>query len=145
MSSLCPTDYLHVPYVHPQVSTTQPHTPTLTLFTFNHFYTLTTDTLHVHQWWTLPFMMREYNFILHEHGLISITSCWMTDIHIPFTQFNVTSIGLGYYMILKCSLYPSWGCYNLAYEWSSQRRCRQVETKIWDDRQWHMDRHWHIQ
>jgi hypothetical protein len=36
-----------------------------------------------------------------EHGLISITAYWMTVIHIPFTQFNVTSIGLGYYMIFE--------------------------------------------
>jgi hypothetical protein len=36
----------------------------------------------------------------HERGLISITACWMIVIHIPFTQLNLTSIGLGYYMIL---------------------------------------------
>ena len=53
---------------------------------------------------------------VYEHDLISITTYWMTVIHIPFTQFNVTSIGLGYYVILTFSLYPSWGCYNLAYE-----------------------------
>jgi hypothetical protein len=28
----------------------------------------------------------------------------MAVIHIPFTQLNVTSIDLGYYMILKCGL-----------------------------------------
>jgi hypothetical protein len=33
-------------------------------------------------------------FIFYEHGLISIV------IHIPFTQLNLTAIGLGYYMIL---------------------------------------------
>jgi hypothetical protein len=38
-------------------------------------------------------------------------------INIPFIQLNVTSIGSSYYMHLKFSLYPSWGCYNLAYEW----------------------------
>ena len=43
----------------------------------------------------------------HEHGLISITAYWMTVIHIPFTLFNVTATGLGYYMILEFSLYPS--------------------------------------
>jgi hypothetical protein len=47
------------------------------------------------------------HFFSHENGLISITACWMTVIHIPFTQLNVTLIGLGYYMVLKCSLYPS--------------------------------------
>ena len=35
-------------------------------------------------------------FFLNEHGLISITAYYMTLIHIPFTQFNVTAIGLGY-------------------------------------------------
>jgi hypothetical protein len=43
----------------------------------------------------------------HEHGLISITAYWMTVSHIPFNQLNVTSIGLGYYMILTFDLYPS--------------------------------------
>ena len=52
-----------------------------------------------------------WHSIFHEHGLISNTACWMTVIHIQFTQLNVTSIGLGYYMI-----YPSWGCHKLAYE-----------------------------
>jgi hypothetical protein len=37
----------------------------------------------------------------YEHGLMSFTAYWMTVIHIPFTQFNVTLIDLGYYMILK--------------------------------------------
>jgi hypothetical protein len=36
----------------------------------------------------------------HEHEFISITAYWMTVIHIPFTQLNVTATGLGYYMIL---------------------------------------------
>jgi hypothetical protein len=45
--------------------------------------------------------------LLHEHGLTSITAYWINAIHIPFTQFNVTSVGLGYYMTLKLSLYPS--------------------------------------
>jgi hypothetical protein len=45
--------------------------------------------------------------MIYEHYLISITAYWMTVIHIPFTQFNVTAIGLGYYMILTFSLYPS--------------------------------------
>jgi hypothetical protein len=40
-------------------------------------------------------------FFFHERGLISIIAYWMTVIHIPFTQFNVTAIGLGYYMILN--------------------------------------------
>ena len=39
-------------------------------------------------------------FLFYEHGLIAITAYWMTVIHIPFTQLNVTSIGLGYYMKL---------------------------------------------
>jgi hypothetical protein len=52
-------------------------------------------------------MMREDTFIFHEHGLISVTAYWMTVIHIPSTQFNVTAIGLGYYMMLKFSLYTS--------------------------------------
>jgi hypothetical protein len=56
-------------------------------------------------------------FFVLEHGLISITACWMTVIHSPFTQFNVTLMGLGYYMILTFSVHPSWGCYNLAYEY----------------------------
>ena len=46
-------------------------------------------------------------YFFHEHGLISITAYWMTVIHILFTQFNVTAIGLGYYMIIKFSQYPS--------------------------------------
>ena len=33
---------------------------------------------------------------LNEHGFISITACWMTVIRIPFTQFNVRLIVLGY-------------------------------------------------
>ena len=44
--------------------------------------------------------MRDDDF--YEHGLISITAYWMTVI--TFTQLNVTSIGLGYNMILKFSL-----------------------------------------
>jgi hypothetical protein len=38
---------------------------------------------------------------------ISITAYWMTVITIPFTQLNVTLIGLGFYIIQKCALYPS--------------------------------------
>jgi hypothetical protein len=53
-------------------------------------------------------------FVFHEHDLISITACWMTVMHIPFTQFNVTSIGLGYVMTQQFALYPARGCYNLA-------------------------------
>jgi hypothetical protein len=60
--------------------------------------------------------MREDDYIFYEHGLISITAYWMTVIHIPFTHLIVTSIGLGYYMVLEFSLYKSRGCYNLAYE-----------------------------
>jgi hypothetical protein len=48
--------------------------------------------------------MREDDKKMHEHGLISISSYWMTVIHIPFTQLNETSIGLGYYMTLTFSL-----------------------------------------
>jgi hypothetical protein len=51
--------------------------------------------------------MREDNDFFYEHGLFSITAYWMTAIQIPFTQLNVTSIGLGYYMIQYFSLYPS--------------------------------------
>ena len=51
------------------------------------------------QWWSVPFL-RWSIFLVNEHGLMSITAYWMTVIHIPFTQLNVTSIGLGYYMIL---------------------------------------------
>ena len=40
----------------------------------------------------------------NEHGLISTTAYWMTVIHIPFTQHNVTSIGIGNNMILKWTL-----------------------------------------
>jgi hypothetical protein len=50
------------------------------------------------------FMMREDDFVFHEHGLISITAYWMPFIHIPFTHFNITVIGLAYYMILTFSL-----------------------------------------
>ena len=52
------------------------------------------------------FQIREDTFFFHEQGLISITAYWMTVIHIPFTQLNVTAIGLGYYMILTIPLYP---------------------------------------
>jgi hypothetical protein len=31
-----------------------------------------------------------YYLFFHEHGLICIIAFWMTVIHIPFTQFNVT-------------------------------------------------------
>ena len=37
---------------------------------------------------------------MREDVFFFITAYWMTVIHIPFTQFNVTLIGLGYYMIL---------------------------------------------
>ena len=95
--------------------------------------------VRVHQWRSVPFQMREDHFsFIYEHGHISITAYWMTVIHIHFTQFNVTSIGLCYYVILSISLYPSWGCY-------SQCRCTQVERKIKDNRQRHIDRQWHIQ
>jgi hypothetical protein len=36
-------------------------------------------------------------FLLNEHGLISVTVYWRTLIQIPFTQLNVTTIGLGFY------------------------------------------------
>jgi hypothetical protein len=49
---------------------------------------------------------RMINFF-NEHILISITAYWMTVIHIPFTQLNVTAIGLGNYMIFEFALYPS--------------------------------------
>jgi hypothetical protein len=52
-------------------------------------------------------MMRENIHHFYEHGLISISAYLMTVIYIPFTQLNVTLIGLGYYMILDFSLYPS--------------------------------------
>jgi hypothetical protein len=42
-----------------------------------------------------PFKMRK-DIFFHEDGLISIPAYWMTLIHIPFTQFNITAIGLGY-------------------------------------------------
>ena len=58
---------------------------------------------HTNQWRSVPFKLREDNSFFHEHGLISITAYWMTVIHIPFTQLNVTAIGLGYYI----SQYPS--------------------------------------
>jgi hypothetical protein len=51
--------------------------------------------------------MRENDCFSHEHGLISITAYWMTVIHIPFIQFKLTVIGLGYYMILEFALNPS--------------------------------------
>ena len=56
------------------------------------------------QWWSLSFKMREDDYFFNEHGLISIIAYWMTVIHIPFTQLNVTLKGLGYYMILTFSL-----------------------------------------
>jgi hypothetical protein len=49
------------------------------------------------QWQSVPF---KDHFLFYEHGLISITAYWGTVIHISFTQLNVTSIGLGYHMIL---------------------------------------------
>ena len=53
------------------------------------------------------FKMREDQKMFYEHGIISVTAYWMTVIHNPFMQLTVTSIGLGYYMILEFSLYPS--------------------------------------
>ena len=50
--------------------------------------------------------MREDGHFFNEHGLIFTTAYWMTAIHIPFRQLNVTSIGLGYNMIFTFSLYP---------------------------------------
>ena len=41
------------------------------------------------QWQPVAFKMREDDYFF------SITAYWMTVIHIPFTQPNVTSIGLG--------------------------------------------------
>ena len=57
---------------------------------------------YVNQWGFVPFKMREddFFFFYDEHDLISITAYWMTVIHFLFTQLNVTSLGLGYYMIL---------------------------------------------
>ena len=54
----------------------------------------------------VTFKMREED-VFYEHGFISITAYSMTVIHIPITQLNVTLIGLGYYMILKRSLYTA--------------------------------------
>ena len=62
---------------------------------------------YVKQRRSVPFKMREYDTTFYERGLISITTYLMTVIHIPFTQFNVTAIGLGYYMILEFALYTS--------------------------------------
>jgi hypothetical protein len=59
------------------------------------------------QWWSVPFKIREDDLIFYEYGLIYITAYQVTAIHIPFTQLNVTLIGLGYYIILELSLYPS--------------------------------------
>ena len=39
--------------------------------------------------------------MFYDYGLISITAYWRTVIHSPLTQLNVTSTGLGYYLILK--------------------------------------------
>jgi hypothetical protein len=52
------------------------------------------------QWWFVPFKMRQDDVFFHEHGLNSITAYWTTVIHMSLTLFNVTAIGLGYYMIL---------------------------------------------
>jgi hypothetical protein len=42
----------------------------------------------------VPFKIRE-DALFYEYDLIFITAYWMTVIHIPFTQLNVTSISLG--------------------------------------------------
>jgi hypothetical protein len=47
-----------------------------------------------------PLKMRDDDVFFNEHGFISITAYWTTVNHIPFIQLNVTSIGVGYYMIL---------------------------------------------
>ena len=61
------------------------------------------------QWRSLPFMMREDDFVFTwawpYFYYIMLDDCLSYSIH-P-VQCN---------MILKCSLYPLWGCYNLAYE-----------------------------
>jgi hypothetical protein len=81
--------------------------------------------MHVHQWQSLLFKIREADTYFYEHGLISITAYWMTVIHIPFTQLNVTSIGLGYDIILKFDLHPSWSLQIKVYNVGAQ-----LETKI---------------
>ena len=43
---------------------------------------------------SVPFKIRE-DALFYEYDLIFITAYWMTVIHIPFTQLNVTSISLG--------------------------------------------------
>jgi hypothetical protein len=53
------------------------------------------------------FHLRWRKIFINKHGLIYIKAYWMTVIHIPFTQFNVIENGLGYYIILTFSLYPS--------------------------------------
>jgi hypothetical protein len=57
------------------------------------------------QWQSLPFQIMEEHFLFNEHFIFYYSI--LDDIHIPFTQLNITAIGLGYYMILKFSLYPS--------------------------------------
>uniref|UniRef100_A0A4W5K2Z1 Solute carrier family 26 member 4 n=1 Tax=Hucho hucho TaxID=62062 RepID=A0A4W5K2Z1_9TELE len=52
------------------------------------------NTLCMVQWRSVTFKMREDNLFFNEHGLITITAYWMIVIHIPFTQLNVTAIGL---------------------------------------------------
>ena len=60
---------------------------------------------NIQPWQSVQFLMREEDIhFFMSMAFISIIACWMTVIHIPFTQFNVMSIGLGYYMILKFSL-----------------------------------------
>ena len=58
----------------------------------------------VSQW--VPFKMRkDYIFFMSMALFLLQHIGWL--IHVPFTQFNVTSIGIGYYMILSFTLYPS--------------------------------------
>jgi hypothetical protein len=72
--------------------------------------------INVYQWWSVPFQMRKDTLFMDV--ALFLLQHWLSWlIHIPFTQLNVTVIGLGYYMTLEFSLNPSWSCYNLAYEW----------------------------
>jgi hypothetical protein len=95
------------------------------VWTCMHAHTLrATSCMSVYQWRSVPICFSwpwPYFF----------TSYWMTLIHVLFTQFNVTLIDLGYYMILTFFPYPSCGFYSLAYVESLQHWCTQVERQIW--------------
>ena len=68
-------------------------------------------TVNEKQWWSVPFKMRE-----DDRNKAMLIHFSITVIHMPFTQLNITLIGIGYYLILEFSLYQSRSCYNLAYE-----------------------------